>query len=990
MRNKNILLTLTAIVSLLCLYYLSFTFVARGIESDAVSFATSTDGKIDLRKKQAYLDSMWTQPVFLGHTYKQVKNNEVKLGLDLQGGMHVTMEVSAADVVRVLGNNNQSAAFQKALAEATAANRANNQPYIDAFVAAFQKEAAGVKLATIFANKNNRDKITFQSSDEDVKKYLSTELESTIDQSFKILRARIDEFGVTQPNIQQLQGTNRIQVELPGVDNPERVRKLLQSVAKLEFYEVWEGNEFNQYFVQINELLVKEEEAKKSGVSAAPLALDTKSDAAATTDTTAAATADSSKKDTNDLAQQLEGKKAANDTAKKAGADSLNTKQSSVLERLFSAGGKYGVFGALVKDTSKVNQLFARADVQALLPSDMKFLWASKPIGADNEPVLQLFAIKKSRGGKAPLEGDVIVDARQDFGQTGEPEVTMRMNATGANKWKRLTGANVGRRIAIVLDNLVYSAPVVQNEIPGGSSSINGSFTIEEAKDLANTLKAGKMPVPTRIVEEAVVGPTLGQESINKGLLSIFAGFATIILFMLAYYSNSGVAANLAVLLNVFLILGFLVPVHGVLTLPGIAGIVLTIGMAVDANVLINERVKDELRAGLPLSEAVSQGYKAASVSIWDANLTTLIAGFVLLFFGSGPVKGFATTLIIGIGTSLFTSIYITRIITESWLARNPNFSFSTGFSKDLFKGTNFDFVGKRKLAYIGSTIFIGLGIASMAIRGFNYGVDFKGGWTYTVEFADAVGTTEIRDALTAPLQAAPEVKTYGGSNKVQVTTTYLIDDQNEDAAEKVESAVKAGLSKLPNAKYEILSSSKVGPTVANDIKRAAYIAVIISMLGIFAYIWARFKKWEYATGTIVAVIHDTLFIMSVYSLFKDILPFSLEIDQNFIAAILTIVGYSVNDTVVIFDRVREFFRESDIEEDTATVVNKALNDTFSRTVITATTVFLVVLILLVFGGETIRGLSFALLLGVITGTYSTIYLAIPFVVDAKKGRIKE
>lgn len=979
MRNKSALLILTAIVSLLCLYYLSFTFVARGVEKNAEQFATSTDGKIDLRKKQSYLDSMWTEPVFLGQTYKQVKNNEVKLGLDLQGGMHVTMEVSAADVVRVLGANNAMPAFQKALATAQAEQLKTNGSYIDLFVAAFKKEAPGTPLGNLFANKNNRDQITFQSSDEDVKKYLAKELELTIDRSFKVLRARIDEFGVAQPNIQQLQGTNRIQIELPGVDNPERVRNLLQSVAKLEFYEVWAGNEFNPYLVQINDVLIKEEEAKKSGIQTSTAAL---------TDTAVAALAapsDSAAKDTNDLANALTDNKT--DTSK-AKTDSLNTKQSSYLEKLFGEAGKrYGVFGALVKDTAKVNQLFARADIQSILPSDMKFLWGVKPIGEDGAPVLQLYAIKKNREGKAPLEGDVIVDARQDFSQTGTPEISMRMNSTGASKWKRLTGANIGRQVAIVLDNLVYSAPTVQNEIPGGNSSITGSFTIEEAKDLANTLKAGKMPVPTRIVEEAVVGPTLGQESINKGLVSMLVGFITIILFMLAFYSNSGVAANIAVLLNVFLILGFLVPVHAVLTLPGIAGIVLTIGMAVDANVLINERIKDELRSGLTLQEAVTEGYRAASVSIWDANITTLIAGFVLLYFGSGPIKGFATTLIIGIATSLFTSIYITRIITEWWMSRNNSFSFSTGFSKDFLKGTNFDFVSKRKIAYIGSTIFIGIGIVSMAIRGFNYGVDFKGGWTYTVKFEQAIGTSEVRQALTAPLQSAPEVKTYGSDNKLQITTTYLMEDLSEGAAAKVDAALRGGLSTLPNVKYEVLSSAKVGPTVANDIKNAAYIALVIATLGIFAYIWARFKKWEYATGTIVAVVHDTFVILTVYTLFKDLLPFSLEIDQNFIAAILTIVGYSVNDTVVIFDRVREFFRDSAIDDDTATVVNKALNDTFSRTVITATTVFLVVAILLVFGGETIRGLSFALLIGVITGTYSTIYIAIPFVVDAKKSQ---
>ena len=529
----------------------------------------------------------------------------------------------------------------------------------------------------------------------------------------------------------------------------------------------------------------------------------------------------------------------------------------------------------------------------------------------------------------------------------------------------------------------------MQNEIPNGSSSITGSFTIEEAKDLANILKAGKLPVPTRIVEESVVGPTLGQESINQGLTAIIAGFLTIVIFMFVYYNNSGLIADAAVLLNVFLILGILVPFGNVLTLPGIAGIILTIGMAVDANVLINERIKDELREGHNLSDAVSRGYRLATTSIWDANITTLLAGVVLLIFGSGPVKGFGATLVAGIITSLFTSVYITRLIAEWQIKRGANLKVYTAFTKNLFKNTHFDFVGKRKIAYICSSIFIGVGLISMFTRGFDLGVDFAGGWRYMVQTEQKVSTDQVRDAMQPFLGAYPEVKTVGTDNKIQITTDYLINDESENAAERVQTQIGQGMKKL-GAKYELLSSSKVGPTVAADIKNKAIISVSLAIGLIFLFIGLRFSKWEYALGAIIAVVHDTLVILTCFTLFKDILPFSLELDQNFIAAILTIVGFSVNDTVVIFDRVREFFKGSSMEDNPEMVVNKALNDTFSRTIVTSGTVFLVVLILVVFGGESLRGMALALLVGVITGTYSTVYIAIPFVVDAFKRRKPE
>jgi len=986
MRNKGILIVLTAIISALCLYYLSFTFISRSIEKDADAFSLGQDGKKDPRKRQAYLDSLYTSPAFsvlgIEYTYKQVKENEVKLGLDLVGGMHVTMEVSAPDIVRALANDRTNPILVKAVKEAELLGKTDNTPYVELFAKTLKEASGNQPIANFFASKSTRGRIDLTAKDEDVVKYLRTEVDNTIERSFEILRTRIDKFGVTSPNIQQLRGTNRIQIELPGVDNPERVRKLLQGVAQLEFFEVFEFNDYSSAFEGLNSLLVKEEAAarlknggkmqEKTATSANPFAADSASETEKAN--VAKLTGDSAKTDSAKAAI------AKNDTAKK------DTARSSQLSRLFVS--MYDGLGVNVKDTGKVNRIFARSEVRALFPNNLTFYYDVKARdGGSGAAVVGLYAIRKERDGKAPLTGEVIVDARSDFSQTtSEPEVNMQMNGEGARKWKRLTANNIGKRVAIVLDNFVYSAPRVQNEIPNGSSNISGSFTIDEAKDLANILKAGKLPVPTRIVEESVVGPTLGQESINQGLLSILAGLLTIMVFMLAYYNNSGLIADAAVLLNMFMILGILVPWHAVLTLPGIAGIVLTIGMAVDANVLINERIKDELRGGYPLKEAVSRGYKLASSSIWDANITTLLAGVVLLVFGSGPVQGFGTTLVIGIATSLFTSVYVTRMLAEWSISRGFNLKVYTNATKDLFKNVNFDFVGKRKIAYICSSIFIGIGIISMFTRGFDLGVDFSGGWRYTVKTEKNVTTEQVRNALQPFLQNYPEVKTLGTDNKIQITTKYLIDDESEGVAEQVQAKINQGMTKL-GTKYEVLSSSKVGPTVANDIKTKAIWAVALAIGLIFLFIGFRFSKWEYASGAIIAVVHDTFIILTCFTLFKDLLPFSLEVDQNFIAALLTIIGFSVNDTVVIFDRVREFFRESTVEESPEIVVNKALNDTFSRTVVTSGTVFIVVLILVIFGGETIRGMAMALLIGVITGTYSTVYIALPFVVDAFKRR---
>lgn len=985
MQQRGFLWLVTIVFTALCLYYLSFTFISNGVEDDARTFATDASGEVDLRKKQAYLDSMWSEPVLdlglLSFTYKDAKTQELKLGLDLKGGMFVTMEVNGGDIIKALSTNPNAAGLQQAIANAQAASvTTTGGDFVDLFYKEFQATAPGTKLATLFSNRSNSNRINYASADAEVLSYLRDEVNATLDRTFMILRARIDKFGVTQPNIQRLQGTNRIQIELPGVESPERVRKLLQGVAQLEFYEVYKFDQFYPFYQKLNDYLVLQEKAGKSVVAAEGVA-DAAADAT-TKETQIQANPDSSSRDSSGKTiDAAVAEKAANDTSAQAKQD---TAVSKTLRRLLSFDQRMRSFLALVKDTANINRILNMPEVERFKPKDLKILWSSKPLeGTEAKPVVAMYTLRTTRDGQAQLGGEVITNAYKDIDERGQFTVGMTMDSDGASRWRRMTAANVGNQIAIVLDNRVQSAPVVQGEIPNGNSSITGNFSNEEASDLENILKAGKMPVPIRIVEESVVGPTLGAESIQQGLISILIGFLVVVLFMVAYYSTSGMVADIAVLINVILILGALVQFDAVLTLPGIAGIVLTIGMAVDANVLINERVREELRAGDPLGQAVSNGYKMAASSIWDANITTLIAGAVLAYLGSGPVQGFASTLILGIITSLFTSIYVTRLINERRLEHGQSLSFWSDFSKNAFANMKVDFVSKRKLAYAFSAILIVGGMAFVGFRGLNYGVDFRGGWSYIVQFTGDVSSEQVRESLAGPLEGAPEVKTFGEANRFKITTSYLVSDPAEDAAARVEQKMKDGLGKLGGT-FEIKSSAKVGPTVANDIKQNSLIAIIVALTGIFAYIWIRFRKWQYALGATIAIFHDALVVIVLYTVFGDLLPFSLEVDQNFVAAVLTVVGYSVNDTVVIFDRIRELMKEEG-DADLPTLLNKALNSTFSRTVITASTVLLVVIILLFFGGETVRGMSFALLVGVLSGTYSTIYLAVPFVLDVWK-----
>ncbi|MDB5261776.1 MAG: preprotein translocase subunit SecD [Adhaeribacter sp.] len=979
MRNKTVIFVLTVVVAALCLYYLSFSLVSRNVQQKAEAFATAANGNVDINKKNAYLDSMRKEPVFnfLGveYTYEEIQESELGLGLDLKGGMHVTLEVSPVEIIKSMAGNSKDPSFLKALDRAQQLQRNSQESFTNLFAQAYREINPTGKLSTIFSNAANKGRISYASTNDQVISEINKEVESAIDRSFNILRTRIDKFGVNQPNIQRLKGTGRIQIELPGVTDATRVRKLLQGMAKLEFWEVWNPEEFSPYFGQLNTYLAKQEAANKLNAPAKKPA-DALTGAAATK---------------TPSIDPLTGKPVADSGATVATAtpadsaqtDSLGANQSSLLARLFVP--LPGGLGANLRDTARVNDLFNRADIRALFPANLRFLWSVKPIQSpDGKEYLELYAIKKGRDGKAPVTGDYISDARQDFDQTGKPEVTMSMNTTGARNWQRLTGANIGRQVAIVLDDYVYSAPVVQSEIAGGNSSISGNFTVEEAQDLANILKAGKMPAPTRIVEEAIVGPSLGKEAISQGLLSTLAGLIVVVMFMVAYYSKGGIVANLALLFNIFFILGILAQFGAALTLPGIAGIVLTIGMSVDANVLIFERIREELANGLSVRDAIHKGYDRAFSSIFDSNVTTLLAGIILYFFGSGPVKGFAITLMIGIATSFFTAVYISRLIIEWWMSgkSGDNMSFSSGFSRGLFKNFNFDYLKYRKIAYIGSTIVIILGFVAMAMQGGpNLGVDFKGGRSYVVNFDKAVPASDVRAALTDEFkEAGTEVKTYGASNRLKVTTSYLAEEEATEADVTVQTALESGLKEYASLNPTILSSSKVGATVADDIQNTAIIAVLLSFAGIFLYVMLRFRKWQYSLGGVVALIHDALMVIAFFAIAR-IFGLNYEMDQVFIASILTIIGFSINDTVVIFDRIREYLGNNP-KLKMKDVINPALNDTLSRTIITSLTVLFVVVILFIFGGETLRGFSFAMLVGVISGIYSTLFIATPLLLD--------
>jgi SecD/SecF fusion protein len=992
MQNRNFIKIVAIVFAIVCLYQLSFTWVANGVEDDAVAYAADFNEDEREIKEKFYLDSITSEEVYdivlTSYTYAECQQREINLGLDLKGGMNVTLEVMVIDVVKALSNQNKDETFNLAIKNTLKAQENSQDDFVTIFGREYEKlaPAANTGLSALFSTPDLRDKVQFSSTNLEVIEVLKIEVEDAISRSFNILRSRIDRFGVTQPNIQRLETAGRILVELPGIKDPERARKLLQSTAQLEFWETYEYSELFQGLESANVFLRETIESVNVELDS----LDVETDGSLETD---------SEDLTADLLAEIEADTLETDTT----TNSLSFEEFASDNPLYAllypnvdqqnqlnSGPVVGI--CAVKDTAALNVYLKDDAIRKFFPVDVKFAYTVKPYDPDGKFV-QLVALKSDRNGKSAMEGDVVTDAVQVFGQfASSAEVSMEMNAEGAKQWKRLTAENIKKSVAIVLDGYVYSYPTVQAEISGGRSSITGNFTVNEAKDLANILKSGKLPAPARIIEEAIVGPSLGEEAISSGLTSFIFALLLVLAYMIFYYNGAGMASNVALLANIFFIFGVLSSLGAVLTLPGIAGIILTIGMSVDANVLIYERIREELRNGKGLRLAIEDGYNNAYSSIIDANVTTLLTGIILFTFGTGPIKGFATTLIIGILTSLFAAIFITRLVISYRLNKGKIISFSSKLTDGAFKNINIDFIAKRKRFYIFSSIIVLLGIGSLITKGLNYGVDFVGGRTYVVRFDDTVNNEELRTELSNVfvdvdgLNYTPQVKTFGDDNQVKITTSFMI-ESNEIATDLiVESKLSEGLS-TTGLEYEIMSSQKVGPTIADDIKDAAVWSVLFSLLVIFLYILLRFRKWQFSLGAVVAVFHDVLIVLSTFSIFYGFLPFSLEIDQAFIAAILTIIGYSLNDTVVVFDRVREFMNDNK-KKRVHELINGALNSTLSRTINTSLTTFAVLLIIFIFGGEVIRGFMFALMVGVIVGTYSSLFVASPIMMDTIK--IKE
>lgn len=979
MRNKGGIVALLVAFLAISIYFLARTWKANDIRKDAEAYGTDKSGKVDYTKKQRYLDSLWKQPVFLGMTTTEdLMKQELGLGLDLQGGMSVILEVSPTEIVRALaGSRDPKVATAISKAQERAATSSTN--FVDLFADEFKKVAPDTKLASIFSNSSNRGILSLESSDSQVVSYIKKEVDGAFDRAFRIIQTRVDKFGVANPNLQRLSGTNRIQVELPGVDNPQRVRKLLSGAAKLEFCEVYTMQEIAPAFDGLAAILLQMDADAKASAKTDLGKIAGKGDNSAT------ATNDTSK---NSLAAKLAGG-SKTDTSKKDSA-ALAQRQTNAFSNLFIGTG-YGV-AVRVKDTSRVNQIMRRPDVQALFPANASALYDVKPRANGtnaSEEIVDMYFVKDL--GKAPLEGDVVTNATQDFDERGKPAVEMQMNAEGARKWKALTGANIGRPIAIILDNFVYSAPNVNGEIGGGRSSISGNFTVEEALDLANVLKAGKLPAPTNVISEDIVGATVGSEAARAGILSSVIGVLFVLAFVMIYYNKAGLIANIALIVNLFLLLGVMASFGATLTLPGIAGLVLSVGMSVDANVLIYERIKEELVLGKTFPVAVRDGFQNAMSSIIDSNVTTLITGAVLFIFGSGLILGFATTLLIGIFTSLFSAIFVSRLLFEYYISKGKTVSFFTKWTEKLFKDSNFDFVSKRKLYYTISSAIIIAGIVSIFFKGFGLGVDFLGGRTYVAKFEKTVNTEEIDAALKVTFEGkATEVKTFGGFDQVKITTPYKIENTNPEVEKQIENSVNAALANVNGNKGKVTSSSKVGPTIANDAIGGALKAVLLSIVLVFIYIFIRFRRLAFGYGALVALFHDVAIILGIFSIFRGWLPFSLDVDQAFVGAVLTIMGYSMNDTVVVFDRVREYLTEKrGVKEDIPTVINNALNSTLSRTAVTGFSTLVVLLVLLIFGGETIRGFVFAMFVGVIVGTYSSLFVATPIVVDGMQRDMK-
>ena len=998
MQSKGAIRLVAILLVLACIWQLSFTVATSVGQKKADKYAEAKAAAFDLSKvaeeNQAYtldsirkhesrwyIDSISSQKFYSGFTYKDVKAKELNLGLDLKGGMNVMLQVQLEDLVKALAGEH-TPEFEQAIALAKQRSVTSRADFITLFAEAWKEVSGGQRLAQVFGTYEMRDRIKPESSDDEVISVIREDADAAVANSFNVLRNRIDRFGVASPSIQKIGNTGRILVELPGVKEPERVRKLLQGTASLEFWTTYENSEIFPYLAEANSSL-----AELEGAEEAPEA---------------------------EITDVVEAELAAQNSSSTE-ADRKANPLFSVLSPVGPQGRGACIGLANAVDTAKVNALLKAT--KDIFPAEFRPMWSVKPseyAQADN--IYELIAIKaSSRDGKAPLDGASVTDARVDYDSQrgGSPSVSMTMNAEGANIWARLTKENIGKQIAIVLDGTVYSYPVVNGEITGGNSQITGNFNIEEATDLTNVLKSGKLPAPATIVQEQVVGPSLGAESIRSGLISFLIAFLLVLIYMVFFYRGAGLAADIALLTNVVLLFGTLAAFGATLTLPGIAGLILTLGMAVDANVIIYERIKEELKAGKGLSKAIHDGYQNAYSAIIDGQVTTLLTGIVLAVFGSGPIQGFATTLIIGIITSVLTSIFITRIIFDDRVSKGKNITFENKFTAGFLKNTKANFLGARKWSYIVSGVLILISLGSIFIKGFTYGVDFTGGRTYVVRFDKPVVAEEVREATLAVFNeaaaadenvksASVEVKQFGGDSQMKITTSYKYENESSEVDQEIEGMLYTALkgffaedltldsftSTLENPNG-IISSDKVGATIANDIKRNAIISVILALLVIFAYIAWRFKGWAWGLGGVVSLAHTAVIIIGFFSLFTGILPFNLDVDQTFIAAILTIIGYAINDNVVIFDRIREnlMLHPNDKFEDT---VNKSLNATLTRTVNTSVSTLLPMLAIAIFGGESIRGLSVALCLGILIGTYASIMIGTPIMVDALRASMKK
>jgi SecD/SecF fusion protein len=943
----------------------------------------------------------------MGYTYAYCKKREINLGLDLQGGMHVTLEVSVPEMMNALaGSNKGNVQFNQIMVRAKEMQRESQDDFVTLFARAHQEIAPDYPLAAIFHNLENKEKISPDATNEEVLNIIRTEAEDAISRTEQVLRKRVDNLGVVQPKIQRLTGTGRIVVELPGVKDKNRVRKILQGTAKLEFFECYQNREIYPGLEQANSILAATLKADSPADDASSDAIDEMITDEASEEVAETVEVDTTATDSASEEVSLEDMLAAEGDS--AGADSLNdlsraeiAKQNPlfILMQPQQQPDQPMVGMAQAGDTAKINEYLSRKDIRRLFPPRTKFVWDAKPLeGTEN--IFGVYAVKVPKGGVALLEGDVVTDAGVSADPLGNPTVSMSMNSQGSKTWREMTreasaDPNDLRSVAVVLDGIVYSAPRVQGEIPSGRTEITGRFTQQEAADLAGVLKAGKLPAPSHIIEEAVVGPSLGEESISSGWSSFMIALAIVLAYMIFYYSGAGAVADIALIANIFFIMGVLASLRATLTLPGIAGIVLTIGMSVDANVLIYERIREELKAGKGYKLAITDGYKNAYSSILDANVTTLLTGIILLVFGTGPIQGFATTLIIGIMTSLFSAIFITRLLFELRMESSKTIPFATKMTENVLANPGVSFLGKRKMFYGISGAVILIGIISLFARGLNYGVDFTGGRSYIVRFEQPVAVEDIAQSLGDQfvdknnLRQVPEVKTFGASNQVKITTKYMIEETENDVETLVQDKLYAGLTPFlagqSQAEFlEELTSQKVEPTIADDIKQSAVWAVLFSLIVIFLYILIRFRKWQYSVGALIAMTHDVLVVLAVFSILYGFLPFSLEIDQAFIAAILTVVGYSINDTVVVFDRIREYFNLHPKHKEEE-LVNSALNSTLSRTLNTSVSTFLVLLTIFIFGGEVIRGFVFALMVGVVVGTYSSLYIASPTMFDLSK-----